>query len=416
MEALSWSDPDQPLTYMFQYVMCNKVNAATCVADSDQAAASTGFNAAVEAPSVTVPEQNSATVFAYLPAIPNDSPEAGWVVYVCVVVYDSRGASTHLYFPYGLLINPASVALLNEAEAATAALANVVAPARRRRSLLGWEKEEGVYPEGGPTPQERLGLRELLQTTATTTTEAQAARQLKELVFDEVVGLQSMFEASQFVDSWGRVYGRFNAQYQIADDTCNNVDPDLKQLKEEIVSEILPLVKGVVLSSTTVQAYVCSLAKITWTPGELSELTQDQLTELVYLDTLMEMERTNLVGTNVFRNPISVASSMFCFFDFIDMMLRQTAVACESPTRTRNQTQMDEVRRMSYTLGTLVAHQSIIGAPAKTQFGAYLQMIVQRLRRKNPVSGQRDIQGELRDESGQVRHPPTQSRVPAHRK
>jgi hypothetical protein len=232
------------------------------------------------------------------------------------------------------MINAASQAQLLEATALSATNSPLTSPQRRAykppanwldAQLSGLAASQEELLEAArvdQTQDERQRRRRLLQTDP-----AVAARQLKELVFDEALRVQSLEESLQFIDSWGRAYGRFNAIYAITSDTCNQVDAALKTLKEEIITEFKPLLMEQVSTTTLLQAISCSLVKITWTPGELTQLTQTDLLNMFHVNILLEVERSAIVQTAVFAAPLLIRPSQFCLFDFADMMFRQTQVS-----------------------------------------------------------------------------------------
>eukprot|EP00959_Pyramimonas_sp_CCMP1952_P040628 849469-Pyramimonas_sp.AAC.2 len=157
--------------------MCDKTDVQVCIDSSAQLAS--GASIQVEPPTVSVPEQASSTSFTYLPAVPDSG--AGWVVYISVVVSDAYGASTTLFYPYGLLINPASGALLLEAVSAQGAAGlPIEIAAARRRSLLALA-EEGAEGAEERALQREGARRALLQAPAAYSAEAVAALQLKQL-------------------------------------------------------------------------------------------------------------------------------------------------------------------------------------------------------------------------------------------
>jgi len=220
------------------------------------------------------------------------------------------------------------------------------------------------------------------------------ARQLKELVFDPAMNTFDFSAANQFLDSWGRSYGRYERTYEIKEDTCLDVDDGMKELKDSMIESVLPLLRETDLTSSNLQQFVCAMTKITWAPGEISHEQVSSIVSVVHENILGGVIESFFIRDGP---PLTLGRSAECFFDFVNLLMRQTAVACDQG-RVRNDTQMDALYDMAFKLGIQVARERPVGSAMREYLGQYAAMSVQHTRKKEySISRNYDIEVRVED-------------------
>lgn len=387
LEATGWTDDDQPLTFSFIYT-----TSALCSNPS----------LACEDYSVIIPSQPSTFSSGILPQANGEE-----ILYLGVIVTDYYQAETKYFETLGLVINSPDTGYLaaNEDVFYNKLLPPVEYAVQRQR-----RGRRALLSMGMTLPTIRIkrrrvehSRRQLLQDSATISRIASSAIQLKELIFDPAVSALNLKQICQFMDSWGRSYGRYEGNYIMSSDSCNNVDPDIRDTKDSVIMESLPIFQDNYLTSSSLQQYVCSVTKLTWAPGEISNFTQASLVEVVNNNILQNVIESWYVLPAPNLDQLILERAGDCFFDFVNLLLRQTTIACYDPTREANQGRMDLLSNMAFTLGTQLARERTIGSNAIMYLGQYIAMTVQRVRPK-VVSRNRqwDVEGAVQNADDQV--------------
>lgn len=277
LEAVNWVDNQMPLKYTFVSSTCTKLEGCTSYD-----------------PLTGIQSSNQIAVLL---------PQAD-VVWVGVIVSDYYLAETTFWYPLALVVNAADESTLQVAARAMEERKRAVAQGQRQRQML----EVHQAPAGSLVKGMRrtaletsyLGpfqssiARSLLQTTRQQDL-ARTATQLKELIFDPAIGSMTMSKVNQFMDSWGRSYGRYEAEYVIHPAVCNIANQDMRSLKDAILLETLPVLGGQRLTSTNLQQFSCAMTKLIWSPGELSNHTQQLLTDVMYKQTLAKVYSSSVI-------------------------------------------------------------------------------------------------------------------------
>ncbi|KAK3286447.1 hypothetical protein CYMTET_6003 [Cymbomonas tetramitiformis] len=351
--ALEWSDMNLPLEYEFFFHLGTEED----IAQSRQSSATATFSL----PMGIVSEADTDGRYP--------------MVYVSVKVIDAMGAESVYYYPHALAVreiaddNPVLASYFQE-DAAT--------QVRRRQRRLSQEEDD-------------------------TSQKTSTARALKDLVFDPAVGSQSYSSASRFADLWGRSYGTYMTEY-VMEGACTAVDEEFLSLKDEIVFGLQKLDNHTVLSESSIEQLICSVSKIAWKPGELGQDALDVLTTLVYQDklaaTTLRWYEVSAGVTNQERLYFGRAAR--CTYDLTNLMLRQVNVACNSETRTVDESIMQQLYKSSLTLAHQLAREQSVGAAEiKYNTGEYFYLAAARRKRLSSSSAETrvyDIEVRVTDE------------------
>jgi len=377
IEAVNWVDTHAPLKYTFIASTCAKLEGCTAFDPLAQM-------------------QSSNTIDVILPQAD--------VVWVGVMVSDYYFAQTTYWFPLALVVNAADATTLAIAARAMEERKREVLDGRRQRQML--EVHEEVHPGAvmkTMRKSDRAG-RSLLQTTRQQEL-SRTATQLKELIFDPAIGSMKMSRVNQFFDSWGRSYGRYEAEYVIHDAVCNIINEDMKSLKDTILLETMPVLATQRLTSTNVQQFACAMTKLIWSPGELSNHTQQMLTDVMYTQMLTKVYTSSVIRTPANEARLALGNAGHCMFDFVNLMMRHTAIACHSDASPREvfQPRMRSLYSMAYLLGIQLAREQVLGSDAREYLGQYMGLTFQRMRRASQSASRvYDVAGRIEDEDQQV--------------
>lgn len=348
LNAADWADEDTPLTYSFQYRL---------VSDTEL----TPLSAAQQSSKLGCRLLSSTESAGALPRL-----------LLLVTVSDSFGDYAEYTFPYYFSVQPYS--------SDNAVTQNYLS--RREQ----WDTDDAAS---------RRRRRALLQDSGDSSVSDTAAL-LKEMVFDPAIGKVDSDETLQFVDIWSRTYGVYGVDYSTGSSACDQADEAVRKLKNDIVDDVAAQDASVVADTTYVSQFTCSMLKPLWKPGEVGE---DQLWTM--MDTIHTRKIIPLV-TNYYLYDAGITSKKVrlndktqeCFSEYLNAMLRLTDVACESPTRERNETRMVALYYAVEDLGVAMAQRLSSGEDALSQIGDYVTISSSRARVRGPSSSRTsDFQG-----------------------
>ena len=288
-----------------------------------------------------------------------------------VVVTDAFGASTTFVYEFPVVVD----GFTSTEAARTLGLDAENADWRTRPWQSRWGAELPTAPLRRHLSQEEAPTPEQL-------TEAEEAGALKLFLFDPAVASQETPRILQFLDLWGRIYGKASVQYHVVA-ACANVNPALKALKGDIVRALTTTDQTTVLSADFVGQFACSVSRVTPDPGGMSASAQASLLGMLrhnMLIPVLENYYQYNVGFAVPRVALTVRAAE-CYSDYINDALRAAQAACDLGGE-RNQTMMDELYVMVEDLGVAIAQTRTPGQEAMVVDGQYVTLGAKRSARR----------------------------------